>query len=134
SLLRHPPFHNRRLYNIGINIANEWYCHQGFHLMATIVEGKNQKARIPEQRKTLKRSQLSRSESMDSGVFLLKMFLPASIGSKKKLKTKNYSKVSSKTSVDESEKSVSWLKATAQRGNKEDASFSLAEQIEEYNT
>ncbi|KAK6783914.1 hypothetical protein RDI58_017368 [Solanum bulbocastanum] len=94
------------------------------------------------------------------------MFL-ASIGSKKKLKTKNYSKVSSKRSVDESEKSVNkdwwkimyvvikenkysrsikksmsaktpaktgWLKATAQRGNKEDASFSLAEQIEEYNT
>jgi len=60
----------------------------------------------------LKRSQISRSESMDSGVFLLKMFLPASIGIKKKLKTKNYSKVSSKTSVDESEKSVNkdWWK------------------------
>ncbi|KAH0673604.1 hypothetical protein KY284_024691 [Solanum tuberosum] len=79
---------------------------------ATTVEGKNQKARMPQQRKTLKRSQISRSESMDSGVFLLKMFLPASIGSKKKLKTRNYSKVSSKTSVDESEKSVNkdWWK------------------------
>jgi len=67
---------------------------------------------MPLQRKTLKRSQISRSESMDSGVFLLKMFLPASIGIKKKLKTKNYSKVSSKTSVDESEKSVNkdWWK------------------------
>ncbi|XP_055809481.1 uncharacterized protein LOC129879121 [Solanum dulcamara] len=78
---------------------------------ATTVEGKNKKARMPQQR-TLKRSQISRSESMDSGVFLLKMFLPASLGSKKKLKTRNCSKVSSKSSVDESEKSVNkdWWK------------------------
>ncbi|KAJ8540218.1 hypothetical protein K7X08_030137 [Anisodus acutangulus] len=70
------------------------------------VKGSNQKVRMPQQRKTLKRSQISRSESMDSGVFLLKMFLPASICSKKKLKPRNCSKVSSKTSVDESEKPV----------------------------
>ncbi|XP_060215396.1 uncharacterized protein LOC132642150 [Lycium barbarum] len=73
---------------------------------ATTVKGSDQKVRMPQQRKTLKRSQISRSESMESGVFLLKMFLPASIGSKKKLKPRNCSKVSSKTSVDESEKSV----------------------------
>ncbi|KAM3283554.1 hypothetical protein P3S67_027199 [Capsicum chacoense] len=65
-----------------------------------------EKVRMPQQKKTLKRSQISRSESMDSGVFLLKMFLPTSIGSKKKLKTRKCSKVSSKTSVDESEKST----------------------------
>ncbi|PHT64582.1 hypothetical protein T459_29007 [Capsicum annuum] len=65
-----------------------------------------EKVRMPQQKKTLKRSQISRSESMDSGVFLLKMFLPTCIGSKKKLQTRNCSKVSSKTSVDESEKSM----------------------------
>ncbi|KAK4353498.1 hypothetical protein RND71_029016 [Anisodus tanguticus] len=73
---------------------------------AATVKGSNQKVRMPQQRKPLKRSQISRRESMDSGGFLLKMFIPASIGSKKKLKPKNCSKVSSKTHVDESEKSV----------------------------
>lgn len=53
---------------------------------ATTIERKNQKARMPQLRKTSKRSQISRSESVDSGVFLLKIFLPSSIGSKKKLK------------------------------------------------
>ncbi|CAN4115347.1 unnamed protein product [Withania somnifera] len=73
---------------------------------AATVQERNQKVRKPHQRKNLKRSQISRSESMDSGVFLLKIFLPASIRGKKKVKPKNCSKVSSKTPVDESEKSV----------------------------
>ncbi|OIT03329.1 PREDICTED: uncharacterized protein LOC109226305 [Nicotiana attenuata] len=73
---------------------------------AETLKGRNPKVRMPQQSKTLKRSQISRSESMDSGVFLLKMFLPSSIGNKKKLKPKNCSKVSPKTPVDETEKSM----------------------------
>ncbi|XP_019181754.1 PREDICTED: uncharacterized protein LOC109176807 [Ipomoea nil] len=43
---------------------------------------------------TFKHAKISRSESMDSGVFLLKMFVPLSLYTKTKSKTKNCSKIS----------------------------------------
>ncbi|KAM7523496.1 hypothetical protein LguiA_013398 [Lonicera macranthoides] len=51
-------------------------------------------------------SKISRSESMDSGVFLLKMFIPSFLGSKKKSTSGTDSKVWRSLSFDEPEKPV----------------------------
>ncbi|XP_057492769.1 uncharacterized protein LOC130778264 [Actinidia eriantha] len=54
--------------------------------------------------KNCKRGRIFRSESMDSGAFLLKMFFPISLGPKRKPEAGNHSKLSRKLSLEGSEK------------------------------
>ncbi|CAK9171506.1 unnamed protein product [Ilex paraguariensis] len=75
--------------------------------------------------KTSKRRQISRSESMGSGVFLLKMFLPIPLYSKKKSTTGKCSKVSPRPTLGGSEKPVDtewWKKRFLVTGPKENTS------------
>lgn len=57
-----------------------------------------------EKKKCAERSRMVRSQSMDSGVFLLKMFLPACLSAKKKSTSGNCSRASQRPSFDGSEK------------------------------
>lgn len=60
--------------------------------------------RIPQRTKNTKSSQICRIESMESEVFLLKMFLPVSLSSKKKAKARKNSKICPGQSSEGSEK------------------------------
>lgn len=57
-----------------------------------------------EKKKCVERSRMVRSQSMDSGVFLLKMFLPACLSAKKKSTSGNCSRASHRPPFDGSEK------------------------------
>ncbi|KAI3451572.1 hypothetical protein Pfo_008237 [Paulownia fortunei] len=68
--------------------------------------------RIPQKSKNTKSSQICRTESMESEVFLLKMFLPVSLSSKKKPKARKHSKICPGQSSEGSEKQANkdWWK------------------------
>ncbi|KAK1385569.1 Pentatricopeptide repeat-containing protein [Heracleum sosnowskyi] len=57
-----------------------------------------------EKKKCVERSRMVRSQNMDIGVFLLKMFLPACLSAKKKSTSGNCSRASHRPSFDRSEK------------------------------
>lgn len=69
-----------------------------------ISESCKTKAKSKGKCRTFKHAKISRSESMDSGVFLLKMFVPVSLYSKRKSKTKSCSKISPNPPSKETEK------------------------------
>lgn len=62
--------------------------------------------KIEKKKSCLERSKMVRSQSMDSGVFLLKMFVPACLSAKKKSTSGDCSRASHRPSFDGSEKPV----------------------------
>lgn len=92
----------------------------------TIVEERNSnktETRNSTKSKTAGRSQIPRTQSMDSGVFLLKMPLPIPLSSKKNLKARNCTKISPAPPSEGSEKhgNKDWWKmifSSVKDGNK----------------
>uniref|UniRef100_A0A5B7BVV2 Uncharacterized protein n=1 Tax=Davidia involucrata TaxID=16924 RepID=A0A5B7BVV2_DAVIN len=92
-------------------VDEQQHVMQGVQQDIVTVEGSSNfetqvKIKQKKKQRNTRRGQISRSESMDSGVFLLKMFFPTSLGSKKKSTAGNRSKVSPRPSFEGSEKPV----------------------------
>lgn len=69
--------------------------------------------KLKKKKRYINRGQITRMGSMESETFLIKMFFPTSLGSKKKAKTGNQSRVPSIKSTEQSEtntKKVQWIK------------------------
>lgn len=69
--------------------------------------------KLKKKKRYINRGQITRMGSMESETFLIKMFFPTSLGSKKKAKTGNRSRVPSIKSTEQSEtntEKVQWIK------------------------
>ncbi|EXB40952.1 hypothetical protein L484_020686 [Morus notabilis] len=86
----------------------------------TVIKDENSNFDVPtqirklkKQKRTINRGQITRTGSMESETFLIKMFFPTSLGSKKKAKAGNRARVSSIKSTKQSEtdtEKVQWIK------------------------